>query len=332
MSFKEITQLVLDNKKNMTIFVSFFVIISTLYSFVFATPYYKTIAKIYPVKDDSSFNRSMSDVSPILRSFGAGLNSSYKKIDFYIPDLVKSDMIIEKILNYEFYTSNNNSEKIRLIDFWGMDSMDPDEAFYKAKKKLTRLIDVSTDDISPIVVISIETEDPLLSADIISFMVDEIEDYIVNQKNRLYISKGEEIGVLKKQYKAELEEKQKDLLKFIKKNAKYIALQDLEKMEQMNNKNREIGFDEQAYSFLTRDYIQANIEAQSQGAIHRLDVPKTRVINSENGKAQKEIINPEYRINEQKSSPKRALIVILTFITSTFSFIYYLLIRRKFAQ
>ena len=81
-----------------------------------------------------------------------------------------------------------------------------------------------------------------------------------------------------------------------------------------------------------QDYIQANIEAQSQGAIHRLDVPKTRVINSENGKAQKEIINPEYRINEQKSSPKRALIVILTFITSTFSFIYYLLIRRKFAQ
>ena len=100
----------------------------------------------------------------------------------------------------------------------------------------------------------------------------------------------------------------------------------------MNNKNREIGFDEQAYSFLTRDYIQANIEAQSQGAIHRLDVPKTRAsYEIDNGKAQKEIINPEYRINEQKSSPKRALIVILTFITSTFSFIYYLVLRKKFA-
>ena len=331
MSFKETIQLVLDNKKNMAIFVSFFVLTSIVYSFKVATPYYKSVAKIYPVKDDSSFNRSMSDVSPILRSFGAGLNSSYKKIDFYIPDLVKSDMIIEKILNYEFYTSNNNSEKIRLIDFWGMDSMDPDEAFYKAKKKLTRLIDVSTDDISPIVVISIETEDPLLSADIVSFMVDEIEDYIVNQKNKLYVSKGKEIDILKKEHKAELDEKQKDLLKFIKENAQDIALQDVEKMEQINNKKREIGFDEQAYSFLTRDYIQANIEAQSQGAIHRLDVPETRVINSETGKAQEEIINPEYRVNKQKSYPKRALIVILTFITSTFSFIYYLVLRKKFA-
>ena len=95
------------------------------------------------------------------------------------------------------------------------------------------------------------------------------------------------------------------------------------------NRKREIGFDEQAYSFLTRDYMQANIESKSQNAIHRLDVPDTRILSEDLSSM---ILNPEYVLNDEKSSPKTMLILILTFISSFFGYFYYLLIRRKFAQ
>ena len=325
MNVKESIQLILDNKKRMILFVGFCLLISCIYSIFIATPYYRSVAKVYPVRDDSSFNRSIADVNPILKNFGGGLNSSYKKIDFYIPDLVKSDMISEKILAEKFYISTSN-EKITLIDFWGMSDLDPNKAFYKAKNKLKKLIDVSTDDMSSLITISIETEDPLLSSDIIHFAVNEIEKYIVNEKNNLYELKRLVTDTLKNEYGEELKSKQESLVQFLKQNL--LKMENLDNQAEKENRKREIGFDEQAYSFLTRDYIQANIESKSQNAIHRLDVPNPRILSKD---LKSQILNPEYILNDEKSSPKTMLIIALTFISSFFGHFYYLLIRRKFA-
>ena len=333
MKFKEIIQLILDHHRRMVVFVGFFLVCTIIYSTFIASTYYESTARIYPVKDDMSFNRSLAEANPILRSFGGGFNSSYKKIDFYIPDLIKSDMIVEKILNHKFYISGS-SQKTRLINFWKMTEPESDETFYKAKNKLSKLIDVKTEDISPKVTISIETEDPLLSAEIMYFVVNEIEKYIVNQKKQLYIDKGIVIDSLKIDYKSTFDQKQKDLLRFIKENTTHLARKDAEKIEEMNNKKREIGFDEQAYSFLTTDYIQTDIESKSKNAIHRLDVPKTRILDLDpiSKTYGTEILNPEYRINYDKSSPKILLNIMLAFITASFTFVYYLLLRRKFAE
>ena len=75
---------------------------------------------------------------------------------------------------------------------------------------------------------------------------------------------------------------------------------------------REINFDEQAYSFLTTDYIQTNIESKSKYAIHRLDVPETRTLDG-NLKSETygaELLNPHYKIDNKKSSPKKSIKVV----------------------
>ena len=334
MKAKEIIKLISDAKSKMIIFVSFFVVCSFVYSFFIATPYYESIARVYPVKDDVSFNRSLADASPILRNFGAGFNSSYKKIDFYIPELIKSDEILGKILENEFYISESK-QKVKLIDFWKMEEPNSDKTFYQAKNKLSKLIDVKSKDISSQFTISIKTEDPLLSADIMYFMINQVEEYIVTEKNKLYINKGLIVDSLRTDYKSKFDNKQKDLLDFIDnpENAKSLGRKDERTIQELDNKKREINFDEQAYSFLTTDYIQANIESKSKNAIHRLDVPETRILDEDfkSDTYGSIILNPNYRINYEASSPKKMLTVMLTFITSCFTFIYYLVLRKKFA-
>ena len=332
MKIKEIIQLLETYKKQFLVFTGLTVFIAFIYAFFIATPFYKSTAKIYPVKDDTSFNRNLADANPILRNLGGGFNSSYKKVDFYIPDLIKSDMIMDKILNYKFYVTNLDNP-VMLIDFWKIDNPNLDESYYQAKNKLNKLIDVKSEYVSPKFTISIKTEDPLLSADIIYFIIDQVEDYIVTEKNKLYIDKGIVIDSLKFDYKTKFDANQKDLLSFIKANSPHLARKDVEKIEEMNNKKREIAFDEQAYSFLTTDYIQTNIESASKNAIHRLDVPLTRILDNHPNSETfgYKIINPDYRIDFKKSSPKRLLIVLLSLISSCFVFIYGLLLKRKFS-
>ena len=328
MILDDISILLTKNKNKIFKFVIACTLTSIIYSFFIANHYFRSVAKIYPIRDDSSLNSNLSSANPILKSFGYSFNSSYKKIDFHIPDLVLSEMMMDKILAEEFYISDD-FKKVNLITFWELSYTDLDKSYFKAKKKLLKLIDVSTDDISPMVTISIQTEDPVLSADILFFIVDEIEKYIVDKKNKLYENKGSEISKIRKKYKLSLKTKQDDLIAFIKQNAQKLAREDIQTVEILNNKKREITFDEQAYSFLTRDFIQSNIESQTKIAIHSLYVPKTRIIDSS---TKKQVYNPEFRIDEQKSSPKRILIVLLSFIISFFSYFYFLIIKDKYEQ
>ena len=52
-TIKEFLSLLLNNKKKIIAFVSFWSIISFIYLAFIATPYYKSIARVYPVHEAS---------------------------------------------------------------------------------------------------------------------------------------------------------------------------------------------------------------------------------------------------------------------------------------
>ena len=221
-------------------------------------------------------------------------------------------MMHKKILQSDFRLSRTN-KKIKLIDFWDIaDSLDLNKSYYNAKEKLRGLISVGVSEESPLVTISVKTEDPVLSAEVSSFIVREIEKYIINEKSKIHKSKEREINRINKQYEEELILEEESLKKFELENYNIID----DPIMQLSRKRleRNVAFLDQVHSFLTFENIQTIIDQKSNEAIHILDVE-----------------DPDW-VDFDEVSPKKVLILLLTVIVSSFGYCYYLLLRRKFEQ
>ena len=312
-TINDFLELILDNKKKIIVFVSTCSIVAFIYLVFIATHYYESIARIYPVQEASSISSNNLIDNPMLRNVSRSLSSSENQVNFYIPDLVKSDMIKRRILDSKFNISNSN-DKINLIDYWNMrDSLNPVESFYKAKRKLNKLINVAiVDEMSALVTISVETEDPILSADINSFLVDEIKNYIIKERANISRQKGREIQKIKDRYSDILVSKEEELKQFELEN--YSFIDDPIKQLEKKRLERSVAFADEVFSFLTFEHIQTEIEQNSNQAIHILDVA--------------DISTPD----SNESYPPKMLLFLLTTISAFFGYVYYLLLRKKFEQ
>ena len=312
-TIKDFLELIFENKKKIIVFVSTCSIVAFIYLVFIATHYYESIARIYPVQEVSSIGKNNLIDNPMLRNVSRSLSSSNNGVNFYIPDLVKSDMIKRKILDSEFSVSGSN-DKVNLIDYWDMrDSLNPTESFYQAKSKLNKLINVAIiDEMSALVTISVETEDPVLSADINYFLVDEIKNYIIKERANISRQKGKEIQKIKNRYSDILVSKEEELKQFELKN--YSFIDDPVKQLEKKRLERSVAFADEVFSFLTFEHIQTEIEQNSNQAIHVLDVA--------------DISTPD----SNESYPPKKLLFLLTVISSFFGYVYYLLLRKKFEQ
>ena len=306
MNHKELLNIILSNKNQVLGIVLTSLVIAILYAFFIATPYYRSTSTVYQKKESAMSTSGLSDFKSIAKNLG--LNTADNRINFYIPDLVKSNMIKLKILNTKFQTRDFN-QKISLFEFWSLEEFDQKKRTYIAKKKLDKLLDVDVSDDSGLFTILIETEDPILSSEIINFIMVEIQSYISKETSRHYSKKKDEIKKLMDQYDSTLKKYENELEDFQLKNSNLIDDPTIQlKRERLI---RSVEISKELFLFLKLEYEQAKIqEFDNTEKIHVLDVAEP---------------------NFYKSSPKRALIVFLTLVSSFFGSVYILLIRRKFA-
>ena len=94
-------------------------------------------------------------------------NTVYRSFNIHIPELIyESDIILDYIIKHKFNTSVSK-ESIMLSEFWGFDEIqDDEERIFLLKEKLRKLINIKIKEESELVMMSIETEDRILSADI----------------------------------------------------------------------------------------------------------------------------------------------------------------------
>ena len=307
MDYKEILNIVISNRNQVLSIVLSSLMVSILYAFFLATPYYKSTATVYQKKESTMSTSGLSDFKSIAKNLG--LNTTDNKINFYIPDLVKSNMIKSKILESKFQILDSN-QKISLFEFWELNQFDEKKRNYIAKNKLSKLLDVDVSDDSGLFTILIETEDPILSSEIINFIMLEIQDYISKETSKHYSKKKNEIEKLMNQYDLTLKNYENELEEFQLKNSNLIDSPTIQlKRERLI---RSVEISKELFLFLKLEYEQAKIqEFDNTEKIHILDVAEP---------------------NFYKSSPKRLLIILLTLVTSFFGSVYIFLIRTKFAK
>ena len=306
MNLKTILNHIVKNKESLSIVVIGVAIISTLYVYFIATPYYISTASIIQKKEQSMMDANVANFSAIAKNLGLGGIDS--KINFYIPDIVNSDMMMKKIIDNKFYSSDSKKE-VSLIDYWNLNEIDDGhEQIFQAKEKLSSLININESIISGLITISIETENPLLSSSIIQFITNEIDDYISTETSKHYESKKNQIEKLKDSYANNLKEAENKLEEFQLNNSNLIDDPTIQlKRERLL---RSVEINKELFIFLNLEYEQAKIqEFDNTEKIHVLD----------NG-------GPNYH----ETSPKKLLTIFLSIISSFFGYTYYLILRNKF--
>ena len=115
MDYKEILNIVISNRNQVLSIVLTSLMVAIIYAFFLATPYYESTSTVYQKQESTMSTSGLTNFKSIAKNLG--LNTTDNKINFYIPDLVKSNMVKSKILEARFLTLDSN-QKISLFEFW----------------------------------------------------------------------------------------------------------------------------------------------------------------------------------------------------------------------
>ena len=216
--------MVLFNSKKYILITSFLMmIVGYGLSFSF-TKLYSSEISLYPAKKDMM--QGLGQFQSIVANLG--LNSPENDQNFYIPDVVKSNLIAKKIISKKWNIKNNSA--IDLIDLWSLKKSwsffqkdNNDSLYYEelAIKKLDKHIEVKEDKSTGLIRIKSTFQDPILAANIANYIGQEVQNYI--QRENSAQSKKEKIFISERLQlvKQELESAEINLKKFKERNRGY---------------------------------------------------------------------------------------------------------------
>ena len=273
-----------EKRYKISIITGIFTLLGIIYAFLIATPMFMSSITLYPANQEKNSN---SQLQVLAAQFGFGGFSSSN--DFNIPDFVKSRRLRKKILAKKWMTKKNPNIAIYLYDFWEIDGDSLIVRKELALEKLSELISVGTDDETELITISILTEEPQLSANIVNFIGEEVTRYISEEKQ--YYGKENRKFIERRlaDTKAELTAAEVILKKFRENNRASTETPELQ-LEYRRLK-RNLNIKEEIYLTLAKQRELAIIEeAKDTPIINILDVGEKPI---------------------KKTKPRRALIVLV---------------------
>ena len=118
MSISQLKNIISEEKKHIVSIVMLITILSIVYCYLIATPYYKSEASFYQKKSGGSLSGMNSAVGKLVEK-QLGLGANDKNFNIFIPDLIyKSDKILNSILDTKI--SSSYGELVTLAEFWGL--------------------------------------------------------------------------------------------------------------------------------------------------------------------------------------------------------------------
>ncbi len=266
---------VLYQNKRFIFFLTFLMMFFGIGLSFFFTKYYSSQISLYPAKKD--LMQGLGQFQSL--AVGLGMSSPTNNQDFNIPDVVKSRLIANKVLDQQWI--NQLGIKTTLIDLWGMEKA-PWHNFFsnhildsalikdKAINEFHDRIEVLEDRLSGLIRINLTLEDPLISATVANFIGEQVQNYI--QKENSAQSTKEKIFIISRLtiVKNELEASELELKSFKERNRGYEDSPDL--FMTFSQLYREVEAKKQVYLTLQQQLELARIEEVKQTPIlHVLD-------------------------------------------------------------
>ncbi len=267
--------------------------------------YYRSTTTLLPETEKSNL-AGLGGLSDLAALAGVNVVSEGSLAKLY-PTIIKSETVLRNVIFAEYRTKKFNGPT-NLIRFWEISEATPERDYEAALISLSDALIVSLDNKTSVVSISIETQEPALSSDILKNITKELDSFIRTRRTtnageqRKWIE--ERLGEVKK----DLEHSENDLKVFGEKNRRILDSPQL--LLEQRRLMRRVEINSTLFVELKKQHEIAKIE----------EIKNVPIIN----------VMDEARPAAKKNKPKRVVIVISSLIVSFVGVIGYVTLRHRY--
>jgi uncharacterized protein involved in exopolysaccharide biosynthesis len=229
---------------------------------------YTSTATILP----SGSNSLSSDLKDLavgsLSDLGLGASTQApENSSALFPDILASRLISEKILQRSYsFSHDSRPESMTLYEYIDLPNLD------KAIKKLNKLVSIYTDKRTGVITLSVTTEYPELSAEVVHAYLEELDEYNIHHRQSTGSENEKFTSRRMAEIKIELESAEDTLRAFKESNMNYMTSSDPELQVELTRLQREVDLKSSLYLTMSQQYELARVEAVK-------DIPVVQVLD-----------------------------------------------------
>jgi uncharacterized protein involved in exopolysaccharide biosynthesis len=177
---------------------------------------FKSTAVILPDTDKSKLPSLSGGLSDLAALAGVTVGGEGAIVKLY-PTIIKSESVLQNVI-YAKYKTNKFTDSVNLIQYWEIKEKSPGRDYEVTLMGLRNALDVNIDIKLNVVSMTIETEEPQLSADILNTIIRTLDKFIRTKRNSNASEQRKWIEVRLAEVKADLSNAENALKDFREKN------------------------------------------------------------------------------------------------------------------
>jgi uncharacterized protein involved in exopolysaccharide biosynthesis len=245
----------------------------------------------------------MSDLAALA---GVSVNGEVALVKLY-PTIIRSESVLRNVI-YSRYKTKAYPDSANLIQFWEIKEKNSEREYEVALLALRTALEVSMDAKTSVLTMSIETEEPQLSADILNNTIRAADKFIRTKRNTNASEQRKWIDARLVEVKADLSKAENTLKDFREKNRSISGSPQL--LLDQERLMREVQINSTIYTELKKQYELVKIE----------EIRTTPIIN----------VMDYARAAAKKEHPKRSIIVLVSMMLAFVGSCGYRIIEQKY--
>jgi uncharacterized protein involved in exopolysaccharide biosynthesis len=268
---------------------------------------FKSTAVLLPDTDKSKLGLGGS-LSSLAAIAGVNVGGEESVVRLY-PTILKSESVLRTVI-YSKYKTKEYSDSVNLIQYWNIKEKNPERDYEVALLNLRTILDVAMDLKTVVLTMSMETEEPQLSADILNNTICVADKFIRTQRNTNALEQRKWIEARLVEVKADLSKAENALKEFREKNRMVSSSPQL--LLDQERLMREVQINTVMYTELKKQYELVKIE----------EIRTTPIIN----------VMDYGRAAAKKESPKRSIIVLVSMMLAFVGSGSYRVIEKRYGK
>jgi uncharacterized protein involved in exopolysaccharide biosynthesis len=293
---------ILWSKRKFIILVTFIGIVLFIgISFLF-TPTYLSSASILPEVDNIKYG-ALADLASLA---GVDVGGQTLMLKLY-PDIMTSEVILREVIEKK-YSSQYYNKPVNLYEYFEIDEETPRRTFEVTLKNIRNKLKVNLNIKNGLITYSIETKDPIVTADILNTITEQLNQFLLTKKNTNASEQRKFIEKRLADVKKDLEKAENMVKEFKEKNRRVSDSPQL--ILEQERLVREVNLQTVLFTTLKQQYELAKID----------EVKNIPVIN----------VLDEAKPAAKKNSPRRSIYAIGGMIIGLIASIAYVIIDNNY--
>jgi uncharacterized protein involved in exopolysaccharide biosynthesis len=269
---------------------------------------FKSTAIVLPDTDKSKIGSLGGGISDLAAMAGVNVGGEGSVVKLY-PTIIKSESVLKNVI-FTKYKTKRYTDSVDLIQYWGIKEKSPERDYEVALIQIRTILNISLEAKTSVLTMTIETEEPQLSADILNNIVRMLDKFIRTKRNTNASEQRKWVEARLVEVKADLSKAENALKEFREKNRMVSGSPQL--LLDQERLMREMQINSTMYVELKKQYELVKIE----------EIRTTPIIN----------VLDYGRAAAKKERPKKGTIILVSMMLAFIGSGSYRIIEQKYGK